>query len=162
LSSTKPSREKNDFFDLHGFREGPWHYGCKQPRIRKPAHQRSHEGELGTQLPREDVTTKCWTPTIFRTLCTTFGAPRSPAPRRFHYAVSTWSPYLRRDNVSLTSLEERCPEKGHETDQPSLRALTTTPAAEKLNLTALEERRPRGDLIQYYKEYRSEIFIKES
>jgi len=69
------------------------------------------------------------------------------------YAVSTWSPYLRRDIVSLTSLEERCPEKGHETGQPSLRAFTTTPAAEKLNLTALEERRPRGDLIQYYKEY---------
>ena len=87
-------------------------------------------------------TFKFWTPTIFRTLYTTFVRPH------LEYAVSAWSPYLRRDIALLEKVQRRATKLVKQ-----FKGLDYNTRLENLNLTALEDRRPRGDLIQYYKEY---------
>ena len=79
---------------------------------------------------------------IFRTLYTTFVRPH------LEYAVSAWPPYLRRDIAMLESVQRRATKLVKQ-----FKGLDYKTRFENLNLTALEDTRPKGDLIQYYKKY---------
>jgi len=71
-------------------------------------------------------TFKYWN--IFRTLYTTFFRPH------LEYAVSAWSPYLRRDTVSLESVQRRATKLVKQ-----LKGLDYNSCLEKLNLTAFNK-----------------------
>ena len=76
----------------------------------------------------------------FRILYCTFVRPL------LEYAVATWNPYLSKDVVALELIQRRATKRA-----PGLRNLSYEQRLNKLNLTTLEERRVRGDLIQQYK-----------
>ena len=62
------------------------------------------------------------------------------------YAVSVWNPYLRKDIDKIESVQHRAIRL-----VPCLRRKPYELRLKKLQLTNLEIRRQRGDLIQYYK-----------
>ena len=62
------------------------------------------------------------------------------------YAVSVWNPYLRKDIDKIESVQHRATRL-----VPCLRRKPYELRLKKLQLTNLEIRRQRGDLIQYYK-----------
>ena len=64
------------------------------------------------------------------------------------YAVSAWYPYVRRDIASLESVQRRATKLVKQ-----FKGIDYLTRPEKLNLIALKDGRPRGDLIQYYKEH---------
>ena len=65
---------------------------------------------------------------------------------RMEHAVQAWSPYLRKDIDRL----ERVQRRGTKLI-PSLAALTYEERLKRLNLTSLEDRRRRGDMIETFK-----------
>ena len=65
---------------------------------------------------------------------------------QLEFAVSAWNPYLKKDIEALETVQRRATKKA-----PGLRNLSYEERLTKLNLTTLEERRVRGDLIQQYK-----------
>ena len=85
-------------------------------------------------------TFKCWTPYNFKTLYTVFVRPH------LEYAAPAWSPYLKKDINSLESVQRRATKMVKE-----FKNLDYLERLKSLKLTTLEERRSRGDLIQYYK-----------
>ena len=62
------------------------------------------------------------------------------------YCVQAWRPHLVKDIELLESVQRRATRMS-----PSLKGLTYSQRLEALNLTTLETRRLRGDLIQVYK-----------
>ena len=62
------------------------------------------------------------------------------------YASSAWSPYRKLDIKILESIQKRATKL-----VPSLRNLSYIERLNALGLTTLEERRKRGDLINYFK-----------
>ena len=77
---------------------------------------------------------------IWKTLYCTYVRPH------LEYAVSTWNPYLKRDIVTLEKVQRRA------TRFPNvLRGLSYDERLARMNLTSLEIRRVRGDLIQLFK-----------
>ena len=78
----------------------------------------------------------------FRILYCTFVRPL------LDYAVVVWNPYLylSKDVATLELIQRRATKRA-----PGLRNLSYEQRLNKLNLTTLEERRVRGDLIQQYK-----------
>ena len=65
---------------------------------------------------------------------------------RMEYAVQAWSPQLRKDIVKLEKVQRRATKM-----IPSLASLPYEDRLKKLNLTTLEDRRHRGDMIEVYK-----------
>lgn len=62
------------------------------------------------------------------------------------YAVQAWSPFLRKDIEALERVQRRATKL-----VPEIRNLSYENRLQRLNLTTLEERRKRGDLIETYK-----------
>lgn len=62
------------------------------------------------------------------------------------YCVQAWSPYYRKDIDILEKIQRRATRM-----VPELRHLSYKDRLKRLNLTSLEERRQRGDLIEAYK-----------
>ena len=85
-------------------------------------------------------TFKNWTPSIFKGLYTAFIRPH------LEYAASAWSPYLKKDIQALENVQRRATKRVKQ-----LKNLSYEDRLKKLNLTTLEERRTRGDLIQFFK-----------
>ena len=65
---------------------------------------------------------------------------------RMEHAVQAWSPYLRKDIDRLEKVQRRGTKL-----IPSLAALTYEERLKRLNLTSLEDRRRRGDMIETFK-----------
>jgi len=85
-------------------------------------------------------TFKNWTPRIFKSLYTAFIRPH------LEYDASAWSPYLKKDIQALENAQRRATKRVKQ-----LKNLSYEDRLKKLNLTTLEERRTRGDLIQFSK-----------
>ena len=83
---------------------------------------------------------KCWNISTFKLLYTCFVRPH------LEYAVSAWSPYLKGDIKILEKIQRRATKL-----IPSIKNFEYNKRLELLNLTTLEERRKRGDLINYFK-----------
>ena len=81
-----------------------------------------------------------WDCDILKILYTTFVRPH------LEYASSVWSPYLKKDIKVLELVQRRATKL-----VPILKNLSYADRLKKLGLTTLEERRIRGDMIQYYK-----------
>ena len=62
------------------------------------------------------------------------------------YAISVWNPYMKKDIFKLEQVQHRATRL-----VPDLRRYSYEERLNKLGWTTLEERRVRGDLIQYYK-----------
>lgn len=62
------------------------------------------------------------------------------------YAVQVWSPYLKSDIDKLEQVQRRATKL-----VPAVKPLEYSERLERFNLTTLEERRIRGDVIQQYK-----------
>ena len=87
-------------------------------------------------------TFKCWTPTIFKTIYTTF------VRTHLKCAAVAWSPHLRRDITAIENVQRKATKlvKQFKNFDYSERLV-------KLNLASLEDRRTEGDLIQFFKCY---------
>jgi len=81
-----------------------------------------------------------WSCDSLKILYTTFVRPH------LEYAASAWSPYLSKDVKILETVQRRATKL-----VPCLRNLNYETRLERLGLTTLEERRIRGDMIQYFK-----------
>ena len=81
-----------------------------------------------------------WNETICKQMYTTFVRPH------LEYAASAWNPYRKKDIKALENIQRRATKLA-----PSLKHLNYHERLIKLGLTTLEERRTRGDAIQYYK-----------
>ena len=77
---------------------------------------------------------------LIKTLYCTFVRPL------LKFAVPVWCPYLRKGKNTLERVQRRATNL-----IPELRNLSYQNHLKKLNLTTLETRRQRGDMIQYYK-----------
>ena len=85
-------------------------------------------------------TFRFWTPKTFKLLYTTFVRPH------LEYSASAWSPYLKKDISIIERVQRRATKI-----VPSIKGLPYDKRLIALNLTSLETRRLRGDLIQYFK-----------
>ena len=65
---------------------------------------------------------------------------------RMEYAVQAWSPQLRKDIIRLEKVQRRATRM-----IPGLASMTYEDRLKKLNLTTLEDRRHRGDMIEVFK-----------
>ena len=63
-----------------------------------------------------------------------------------YYAVSVWNPYFQRDIDLIESVQRRATKIVRE-----MKNLEYSERLKRLDLTTLEQRRKRGDLIQIYK-----------
>ena len=81
-----------------------------------------------------------WNCHILKILYTTFVRPH------LEYASPAWSPYMKKDIKCLENIQRRATKLVNE-----IKNLSYEDRLKKLGLTTLEERRVRGDLIQYYK-----------
>ena len=81
-----------------------------------------------------------WNCDTLKNLYVTFVRPH------LEYASSVWSPYLKKDIKTLEQVQRRATKL-----VPYLKNLKYEERLKILGLTSLEERRIRGDMIQYYK-----------
>ena len=100
-------------------------------------HATAKATQILGQLKR---TFKYWTPANFRTIFSAYVRPH------MEYAAPIWSPYRKKDINKLEKVQRRATKL-----VPSLRNLSYPDRLQALNLTTLEDRRNRGDLIQFFK-----------
>jgi hypothetical protein len=81
-----------------------------------------------------------WTPETLKILYISFVRPH------LEYASSSWSPYQKQDIAILEKVQKRATKLA-----PSLKNLSYEKRLEKIGLTTLQDRRIRGDNIQFYK-----------
>mgnify|MGYP000710582699 CR=1 FL=1 len=79
-------------------------------------------------------------PVLWKLIYTTYIRPL------VEFAIQAWSPYLKQDIKTLENVQRRITKIPH-----NLRHLSYENRCKALELTSLERRRIRGDLIQYYK-----------
>jgi len=96
--------------------------------------------KVSTALSILRKTFKFWTPSAFRILYTTFVRPH------LEYAALAWLPYRKKDILTLERVQRRAMKLVRQ-------KLSYEERLVKLNLTTLEKRRDRGDLIQLFKTY---------
>jgi hypothetical protein len=77
---------------------------------------------------------------MWKRLYTTYVRPH------LEFAVPVWSPYLKGDIAKIESVQRRATKVAH-----AMRGKDYQERLRQLDLTTLEERRVRGDLIQWYK-----------
>jgi hypothetical protein len=87
-------------------------------------------------------TFRYWTKGSFRTIFTAFVRPH------LEYAIQAWSPQFKKDIITLEKIQRRATKLVR-----SVRHLSYSERLRKLNMISLEERRTRGDLIQFFKFY---------
>lgn len=85
-------------------------------------------------------TFKYWTVENFKVIYCAYVRPH------LEYAAPVWSPHLKKDIKVLERVQRRATKL-----VPKLRNLSYQSRLTKLNLTTLEDRRTRGDLIQFFK-----------
>ena len=85
-------------------------------------------------------TFKYWTVENFKVIYCAYVRPH------LEYAAPAWSPHLKKDIKVLERIQRRATKL-----VPKLRNLSYQSRLNILNLTTLEERRTRGDLIQFFK-----------
>ncbi len=83
---------------------------------------------------------KYWTPRTFKIIYSAYVRPH------LEHCSAAWSPQTQKDIASLESVQRRATKM-----VPSLRNLSYFDRLKALDLTTLEHRRERGDLIQYFK-----------
>jgi hypothetical protein len=88
-------------------------------------------------------TFKFWNCSIFKQLYTTMVRPH------LEYCSSVWNPHLKKDISKLEKVQRRATKI-----VPYIRDLPYEERLKKLDILSLEERRVRGDLIQYFKFYK--------
>ena len=143
---------KNDSLDRHILAETMIErdLGVLISNTLKFDQQVKHAAAKATQvLGQLKRTFRNWTPTTFRTLFTAYVRPH------LEYAAPAWSPYRKKDIKFLEAVQRRASKL-----VPSLKHFNYQDRLNCLNLTTLEERRMRGDLIQFYKFYSGINIIK--
>jgi hypothetical protein len=81
-----------------------------------------------------------WTPDTLKILYVTFVRPH------LEYASSVWSPYQKQDITTLENVQRRATKL-----IPSLKSISYEKRLEIIGLTILQDRRARGDSIQFFK-----------
>jgi len=83
---------------------------------------------------------KYWDAVSFKKLYSTFVRPH------LEYCTSVWNPILKKDVAKLEKVQRRATKL-----VPNLRHFSYETRLANIGITTLEERRRRGDIIQYYK-----------
>ena len=140
------SMEKNDSFERHTLdlvaeTKSEKDLGIFISNDLKFDQQVKHAAAKATQvLGQLNRTFKYWTPSTFKTLYVSYVRPH------LEYGAPTWSPYRIKDIKTLELVQRRATKL-----VTHLKNLDYSERLIALNLTTLEERRTRGDLIQFYK-----------
>ena len=92
---------------------------------------------------------KFWDKKMFKKLYGAFIRPH------LEYGAAIWNPHLKRDIKKLEKVQRRATKL-----VPEVRSLPYASRLEALDIQSLEERRKRGDLIQYFKFYKGFNRIK--
>ena len=109
----------------------------------KPEHQITNAvSKANRALSTLRRTFSCWTPRNFRILYAVYVRPH------LEYAATAWSPYYKKDIAMIEKVQRRATKL-----VKAFKNLDYAERLEKLKLTTLEERRLRGDLIQFFKFY---------
>ena len=86
---------------------------------------------------------KYWDKSLFKKLYSAFIRPH------LDYGASVWSPYQKKDIKKLERIQRRATKL-----VPEVKLLPYKERLKFFDIQSLEERRKRGDLIQYYKFYK--------
>ena len=93
-------------------------------------------------------TFRFWTKSTFKTIFSAFVRPH------LEYAAPVWSPYSKKDIAILEKVQRSATKL-----VPGIRNLSYHDRLLELDLTTLEERRIRGDLIRFFKLYSGDNII---
>ncbi len=106
------------------------------------AHVKRAAAKASLVLGQLKRTFRYWTLSTFKKQYSTYVRPH------LEYAAPVWSPYRKKDIKLIEKVQRRATKL-----VPCLKNLSYQERLAKLNLTTLEERRTRGDLIQFFKIY---------
>ena len=112
------------------------------PNLKFEAHAEHAAAKASSVMGQLKRTFNYWTKHTFKILFSTYVRPH------LEYAATVWSPYRKKDISTIEKIQRRATKT-----VPELRNLSYHDRLIELNLTTLEERRLRGDLIQFFKWY---------
>ena len=119
------------------------------PNLKFKAHAEHAAAKASSVLGQLKRTFKYWTKDTFRTIFTTYVRPH------LEYAATVWSPHRKKDISTIEKVQRRATKL-----VPEIRNLNYHDRLAELDLTTLEERRLRGDIIQLFKVYTGSNIIK--